>query len=77
MVSVGQTAFTLYLMQTLIATTLFYGWGFGLYGRLERAELIGIALVIQLSLAVFALLWLKRFERGPMEALWRKLQYFA
>jgi uncharacterized protein len=71
----GQMALTVYLTQTVIATTLFFGWGFALFGRLSRAEVVGVALVIQVCLAVLAFLWLKRFKRGPMEALWRRLQY--
>ena len=73
--AVGRTAFTNYILQTVICTTIFYGHGFGLFGRVERS---GQALIV---LAVWALqlavspLWLRRFRYGPLEWLWRSLAY--
>lgn len=71
----GRMALTVYLAQTLIATSLFFGWGLGWFGQYSRAELMVIALAVQLFLVLFANLWLKRFQRGPMEAIWRRLSY--
>ncbi len=71
--STGRMALTVYLSQTVIATTLFYGWGFGLYGRFERAELLLLGLLILILQVVLANLWLSRFRQGPMEVLWRRL----
>ena len=67
---------TNYLMQTAICTTLFQGWGFGLWLK------VGPALSLALALAIFwlvqvpwSLWWLKRHERGPLEALWARFTY--
>jgi uncharacterized protein len=72
----GRMPLTNYLMQTAIATTVFYGWGFGLWGK------VGYALDLVIAVAVFFVVqvplshwWLKRFELGPLEWLWRKLTY--
>lgn len=72
----GRMPLTNYLMQSLICTTLFYNWGFGLWDR------VGPALGFVLSLAIFfciqvpwSLWWLRRHERGPMETLWARLTY--
>jgi len=73
--SVGRMAFTNYLMQTLICTTLFYGHGFGLFGRVERIGQILIVLCIWLFQLVFSTLWLRSFRFGPVEWLWRSLTY--
>src|SRR4030095_3757578 len=35
---VGQMAFSNYLMQSIICVTAFYGFGFGLFGKLERHQ---------------------------------------
>ncbi len=74
--AVGRMAFTNYLLHTLICTTLFYGHGFGLYGKLERTEQITIVAVIWIIQLVLSPLWLKHFRFGPMEWLWRSLTYW-
>jgi uncharacterized protein len=69
----GRMAFTNYLGATLITTTLFYGYGFGLFARLERAELYLVVLAVwALQLAV-SKPWLDRFNYGPFEWAWRSL----
>lgn len=71
----GQMALTNYLMQTVLQSVIFYGWGLGLIAKL------GLLFVFPLSLALFALQvaysrwWLARFSFGPVEWLWRSLTY--
>jgi uncharacterized protein len=72
----GRMPLTNYLMQTLLCTTLFYGWGFGLWGRVGPAAGLGLALLIYFGVQLpWSLWWLRRHERGPMEALWARLTY--
>lgn len=72
--AVGRMAFTLYLMQTLIAGwLLFPGFGLGLFGRFGWAEMALISLAIIAGQVVFANLWLRWFAMGPVEWLWRSL----
>ncbi len=73
--SVGRMAFTNYLMQTVLCTLLFYGYGLGLFGRVERVwHPLIIVCVWTLELA-WSPLWLSRFRFGPVEWLWRSLTY--
>ncbi len=72
----GRMPLTNYLMQTLLCTTLFHGWGFGLWGRVGPAAGLALAFVIYFALQVpWSLWWLRRHERGPLEALWSRLTY--
>jgi uncharacterized protein len=74
--AVGRMPLTNYLAQTLICTTLFYGWGFGLWGQVGPAWQLVIPFVIFFGVQVpFSILWLRRFEYGPMEYLWRLATY--
>lgn len=69
----GRMALTNYLGTTLIATTLFYGYGLGLYGALSRAELYWVVAGIWLLILAGSEPWLDRFRYGPLEWLWRSL----
>jgi uncharacterized protein len=73
--AVGRMAFTNYLMQTIICTLFFYGYGFGYFGRLSLKELYFFVAEIWLVQTVFSILWLRFYEYGPVEWLWRWLIY--
>ncbi|MFO7891446.1 MAG: DUF418 domain-containing protein [bacterium] len=72
----GRMAFTNYLLQTLICTTLFYGHGLGLFGKVERFTQLLIVIGIWVLLLTISPLWLKHFRYGPVEWLWRSLTYW-
>lgn len=72
----GQMALTNYLMQTIICTFLFYGFGLGLYGQLQRYELYYVVLAICTVELVWSVIWLRYFRFGPFEWLWRSLTYW-
>ncbi len=75
--AVGRMALTNYLLQTAICTTLFYGYGFGLYGRVERFAQMGIVVAIWILQLVVSPIWLRHFRFGPAEWLWRTLTYLS
>jgi uncharacterized protein len=74
--AVGQMAFTNYIMQTLICNTIFMGFGFGLYGQLERYELYYVVFGIWIFQTLVSPIWLKYFRFGPLEWVWRSLTYW-
>ncbi|MEA3460800.1 MAG: DUF418 domain-containing protein [Bacteroidota bacterium] len=73
--SVGKMAFTNYILMSFIATFVFYGSGFGLFGKVERLGQMGFVLGIWILIVLVSYVWLKLFRYGPIEALWRKLTY--
>ena len=73
--SVGRMALTAYLGQSLIATTLFYGYGLGLGRTLSSSGVVGIAFGIYALLIPFCLVWLRQFRFGPLEWIWRSITY--
>ena len=73
--AVGRMAFTNYIMQSVICTFIFYGYGLGLYGSVDRPlQIIIVLLVLALQL-YYSAWWLDRFRYGPAEWLWRVLTY--
>ena len=73
--AVGRMAFTCYIAETLLCTTLFYGHGLGLFGRVDRLGQVLVTVSIWLLLLLSARPWLERFRFGPLEWLWRTLTY--
>ena len=73
--AVGRMAFTNYILQTVISTTIFYGHGFGLFGQVERKVQILIVFAIWAFQLIASPIWLRYFRFGPLEWLWRSLTY--
>ncbi len=71
----GSMALTNYIMQTIICTIFFYGYGFGYFGRLQQWELYFVVVEIALVQIVFSVFWLRYYTMGPLEWLWRCLIY--
>jgi uncharacterized protein len=74
--AVGRMALSIYLIQTLMFTTLFYGYGFGQAGRIGPAMVFLYAVIFFAFQIVIANWWLQRFRYGPAEWLWRSLTYW-
>jgi uncharacterized protein len=72
---VGRMALTNYLLQTIICVLIFYGYGFGQFGRFSARAATLTALAIFLFQIAVSALWLKYFSYGPMEWIWRQLTY--
>jgi uncharacterized protein len=72
---VGRMALTNYLLQSLVCTTLFYSYGFGLYGKVSPSVGLVLTVVIFLLQIPLSVWWLNRFRFGPMEWVWRSLTY--
>ena len=72
---VGRMALTNYLLQTVICVLIFYGYGFGQFGKIGATTATLIALAIFLFQILISSLWLKYFNYGPMEWIWRQLTY--
>lgn len=72
---VGRMALTNYLLQTVICVTIFYGYGFGQFGKVRPLGGTLIALAIFGLQIILSTVWLKYFAYGPMEWIWRQLTY--
>ena len=73
--AVGKMALTNYVMHSVIAMFVFTGTGFGLFGTFQRHELIYIVFSIWLFQLIASPIWLKYYQFGPLEWIWRNLSY--
>ncbi|RRN64800.1 DUF418 domain-containing protein [Caulobacter sp. 602-1] len=71
---VGQMAFTNYLAQSLIMTSIFYGGrGLALHGKVDRPLLAALTVATWTVQILWSRWWMDRFEMGPLEWVWRRL----
>jgi uncharacterized protein len=74
--AVGRMAFTNYIMQSLIGVFIFYGFGFGLFGTMDKSEQLWFVVAIWIFQLIASPIWLKYFLFGPLEWVWRSLTYW-
>ncbi len=75
LVAVGRMSLTCYIGSSVLFGLIFYGYGLGLMGQVSffQAEILTAGVLI--FLMVFSMVWLKIFQIGPLEWLWRVLTY--
>jgi uncharacterized protein len=74
--AVGQMALTNYLTHSVVCSTIFCGYGFAMYGRLERYQLYYVVAGIWIFQMIVSPIWLRHFHFGPAEWAWRSLTYW-
>jgi len=75
--NVGKLSLTNYLLQTVICTSIFYGYGLGQFGKLGVLNSIVLGLAIFSVQCVFSHWYLKYFRRGPLEFTLRMWTNFS
>jgi len=73
--NVGKMAFTNYIMQSLIATFVFYGYGLNYFAEVSRSEALVLVVIVWALQLVLSSVYLSRYKQGPLEQLWRYLSY--
>jgi len=73
----GRMSLTSYMMQSIVGTTLYYGFGFGLYAVTGTVVAISIGLVLAVLQGTFSAWWLRRHKQGPLEAVWHRLTWIG
>ncbi|MEM1328647.1 MAG: DUF418 domain-containing protein [Bacteroidota bacterium] len=67
----GKLSLTNYIAQSLICAILFSELDY--YGQLTPIQLICCVLAIYLGQLIFSVIWLRYYQYGPLESIWRKL----
>jgi uncharacterized protein len=73
--AVGRMALTTYLTQSVVGVLIFYGYGLGLYGKVPYTPMFFLAITVFALQIAASVWWLRHFEYGPVEWLWRSLTY--
>ncbi|MEO5712869.1 MAG: DUF418 domain-containing protein [Luteolibacter sp.] len=73
--AVGRMALSNYLAQSVVFSLIFYGYGLQQFGKLAPAPAAFIGLTVFGVQLIASREWLRRYQFGPMEWLWRSLTY--
>jgi uncharacterized protein len=71
----GRMALTNYLTQSVVFGIVFYGYGFGQFGKMSVASATLLGVATYLAQALISAAWLRRFRFGPVEWIWRVATY--
>ena len=71
----GRMALTNYLMQSVVCTLVFYGYGLGYFERLPRAWQPLFVFLLFAAQVLFSRWWLSKYRFGPLEWAWRWTTY--
>ncbi len=74
--AVGQMAFSNYIFQSVVTAFLFTGYGFALYGKLQRYQLYYVVVAIWIFQLIVSPIWMRHYRFGPLEWCWRSLTYW-
>lgn len=73
--SAGGSSLSIYLGQSIILSTIFAGYGLGLWGAVDRLSAVAIAVAVTAGLMGALMIWRSRFALGPFEWLLRRITY--
>lgn len=73
--ALGRLALTNYILQSILYGLIFYSTGLGLHGRLTAAQVVVLTPMVLVMQVMLSLGWLRHFQMGPLEWLWRTISY--
>ena len=69
---IGQMSLSNYIMQSILGSIIYYGFGFGLYKYTGATHCLIIGFSLAIIQGIFSTRWMKRYKQGPLETLWHK-----
>ena len=73
--NVGRMALTNYIMQTILCSLYFFGFGLNHYGEYDAKGLLLFVIIIWIIQITYSNVYLRFFKMGPLEWLWKRLTY--
>lgn len=71
----GKLSLSVYITQSIMFTFIFMGFGLGLYNKLPLYQSYLIVIIFYSLQVIGCYFYLKKFSKGPIEWLWRKVTY--
>lgn len=74
--AMGRMALTMYLLQTVFGLLIFYNFGLGWFDKTSPAQNVLLTIVVLYLQLKFSQIWMRHFNQGPIEWLWKGLTNF-
>lgn len=68
----GRMSLTSYVVQSIIGTSIYYGFGLGMYRYTGASFALLIGMALALAQRQFSVWWLREHKQGPLETLWHR-----
>jgi uncharacterized protein len=66
---------TSYVVQSIIGTSIYYGFGLGMYQYTGTSFALAIGIVLAVLQRQFSVWWLASHAQGPLESVWHRLTW--
>jgi uncharacterized protein len=73
----GRMSLTSYIVQSMVGTAIYYGFGLGLYRTTGATVCLLIGAALAVLQGLFSAWWLRRHRQGPLEALWHRATWIG
>jgi len=73
----GKMSMSNYIMQSILGSIIYYGFGLGLYKYAGATYCLLIGLGLALIQGLFSTWWMKKHKQGPLESIWHKLTWIV
>lgn len=74
---IGKMSLTNYILQSIVGSTIYYGYGLGLYRFVGPSIGLLIGLTLSVAMWAFSNYWMSNHRRGIFEHLWHKLTWIG
>ncbi|MGV8827682.1 MAG: DUF418 domain-containing protein [Breznakibacter sp.] len=73
--SIGRMSLSNYILQSILGSFIYYGFGLGLYKYTGATYCLFIGAFLALLQGYFSSWWFKKHNQGPLETIWHKLTW--
>lgn len=73
----GKMSMSNYILQSILGSFIYYGFGLGLYKYTGATYSLLIGLALAVLQGIFSTWWMKNHKQGPLESIWHKLTWIG
>jgi uncharacterized protein len=74
---IGKMSMSNYIMQSMLGSFIYYGFGLGLYQYTGSSVCLLIGIVLALFQGYISTIWFKKHKQGPLETIWHKATWLG